>query len=470
MESRNLYLYWTGKEYTLISILRNLIYLHSTNGKGYNIILITDKNINEYIKNIPEYFSKLCPAHQADFVRVNVICDYGGLWLDSDTLVLKSLDSLFDYIENKDGFFIKENNHILWNGIFGSRANTPLMIEWKTQMMTLLENKKGNIGWCDIGNNMLQKLYNTNSDLYNNYNIFDGVSNLYPVDYNIAVNEFIEKPYDNYKNIIREYQPLIVLVNSVYKKLENKTEKEILESNMPINYFINKSFENKGIKKNKKYVIYEKFADKPVNNYKSIFENIYEKKLWNGGNTNIPLSGPGSSLENTKEYSNWLTKFIYDNECKSVLDLGCGDLTWVSKTRFFNDNDIKYVGVDVVESLITSHLITFPDKQFLCKDITIYKVFDKVDIIIIRDVIFHLKNDDILSIFENIKNKFKFLVITSCKNNVNTDDFDQWHFSEKNVHNEPFNKSQNFITNIDEPVFNRKAFIYSHDSFYNIAD
>jgi hypothetical protein len=36
---------------------------------------------------------------------------------------------------------------------------------------------------------------------------------------------------------------LIVLVNSVYKKLENMTEKEILDGNMPINYFINKSLE-----------------------------------------------------------------------------------------------------------------------------------------------------------------------------------------------------------------------------------
>ena len=110
MSTRNLYLYWIGKEYKLISIFRNLIYLHSTNGIGYKIHLITDKNISDYIEDVPYYFSNLCPAHQADFVRVNVICDFGGIWLDSDTLVLNSLDSLFDYIERKDGFFIKENN------------------------------------------------------------------------------------------------------------------------------------------------------------------------------------------------------------------------------------------------------------------------------------------------------------------------------------------------------------------------
>lgn len=244
MKTRNLYLYWIGVEYKLISILRNLIYLHSTNGIGYKIHLVTDKNISDYIKDIPDYFSKLLPAHQADFVRINVICDYGGIWLDSDTLVLNSLDSLFDYIESSDGFFIKQDNIILWNGIFGSRANTPLMIEWKTQMRNLLDIKMDKINWCDIGNDMLQNLYDKNSGLYDNYNIFNGLDNLYPVNWDNCVTEFITKPYENYKTIIREYQPLVVLVNSVYKQLENKTENEILEGNMPINYFINKSFEN----------------------------------------------------------------------------------------------------------------------------------------------------------------------------------------------------------------------------------
>ena len=101
LQNRNVFLYCIGQEYKLISFLRNLIYLHSTNGIGYNIILITHENINDYVDNIPKYFYDLCPAHQLDFVKVHIICDYGGIWLDSDTLVLDSLDSLFDIIENQ---------------------------------------------------------------------------------------------------------------------------------------------------------------------------------------------------------------------------------------------------------------------------------------------------------------------------------------------------------------------------------
>jgi hypothetical protein len=244
MENRNVYLYWVGNSYKLISILRNLIYLHSTSGKGYNVILITDENVKDYIKDIPEYFTKLCPSHQADFVRVNVICDYGGIWLDSDTIVMESLDSLFEIIEKKNGFFIKQNNDILCNGVFGSKPNTQLMIRWKTLMLKILDEKKGKINWTEIGNYMLKNIYDEDPILYDHYNIFNGLDNLYPVNHNGCINEYIIKPYDNYKKIIREYQPIVVLVNSVYRSLETKTEKEILDGNMPINYFINKSFEN----------------------------------------------------------------------------------------------------------------------------------------------------------------------------------------------------------------------------------
>ena len=50
MTDRNIFIYWVGQEYKLISILRNLIYLHSTNGIGYKVHLINHTNINEYIK------------------------------------------------------------------------------------------------------------------------------------------------------------------------------------------------------------------------------------------------------------------------------------------------------------------------------------------------------------------------------------------------------------------------------------
>lgn len=244
IKDRNVFIYWIGPTFKLINILQKLIYLHSKNGKGYNVILLTHENIKEYVKDIPSYFYDLWPCYQADFIRVNVICDYGGIWLDSDTIVLNSLDSLFDIINNNEGFLIKENNEILWNGIFGSRKNTSFMKNWKKNIKITLDSKNGKIEWAEIGCQMLKSMYNKNPKLFKNYKIFNGLDNLYPVNWDKCVDEYINKPYNNYKNIIRDFQPLIVLVNSVYRNIENKTEDEILNSNMPLNYFINKSYEN----------------------------------------------------------------------------------------------------------------------------------------------------------------------------------------------------------------------------------
>ena len=200
---------------------------------------------------------------------------------------------------------------------------------------------------------------------------------------------------------------------------------------------------------------------------KLIFEYIYTNQVYNNYELNLPLSGPGSLFEKDKHTSNVLNCFIYNNNCKSVLDLGCGDLTYISKTPFFKDNLIKYIGIDIIESLITSHSAKYPDKIFQCKDITIDNIF-YADIIILRDVIFHFKNDEILSIFNNIKNKFKYLLITSCKNLINYDNFDKYYFSEKNINIEPFNKLYNYLIKINESKFNCHVYIYTHDNFYNL--
>lgn len=277
----NVYLYWVGNEYKLIKILRNLIYMHSTNGKGYNVNLINHDNVKEYIPDLPDYFYKLQPAHQADFVRVCVLCDRGGIWLDSDTLVVDKLDALFDNMNTKDGFFIKEFDYWIWNGIFGTKPNTDLMKMWKKTMLERL-NRDINIEWIEIGNkiltdnyynktenfinnkyveyfdnnkNYLTEMFNNNNKYFANYHIYTGSSDLYPVNPNDCVSEFINKPYENYKNIEKEFQPLLVLVSPVYHETEKYSMEEILNAKRPINYFIEKSYRNKF--KNL-YLIYKK--------------------------------------------------------------------------------------------------------------------------------------------------------------------------------------------------------------------
>ena len=50
----------------------------------------------------------------------------------------------------------------------------------------------------------------------------------------------MNKSYENYENIKREYQSFIIINKSTYIEYE----KIINNKKMPINYFLNKSYEN----------------------------------------------------------------------------------------------------------------------------------------------------------------------------------------------------------------------------------
>lgn len=189
------------------------------------------------------------------------------------------------------------------------------------------------------------------------------------------------------------------------------------------------------------------------------FENIYKKDIWN---CNGVRSGHGSELKQTVNIRSFLDKFIPENSIKTVVDLGCGDLNWVKHTQAFV---IDYTGIDIAEPLIEEHKLNYIDKKFYSKDIVKDEI-PECDLIIIHDVIFHIKIKDILDLFENIKHKFKYLLITSCNNFVNEDKHNiPYHFSKVNLEITPFNKTKGVMA-ADESHSDRKVLLFIHDNFY----
>ncbi|HBY68354.1 MAG TPA: hypothetical protein DEG69_11695, partial [Flavobacteriaceae bacterium] len=58
-------------------------------------------------------------AFVADFVRIKSVYDYGGIYMDTDMLLLRPLDSFL----NHDCFFVAEHNLSIGVGIFGAEKN-----------------------------------------------------------------------------------------------------------------------------------------------------------------------------------------------------------------------------------------------------------------------------------------------------------------------------------------------------------
>lgn len=243
MSNLNVFLYWEGKEYKLIKLLRNLIYLHSLESCSYKTHLITPENLKQYVNDLPECFDKLNVAHKADYIRVAVVNKYGGIWLDSDTLVLDKLDSLFEPIVNGGGFLVTEGPIKLCNGVFGSVKGSPLLKEWLKEINLVLKEKGEKIDWCEIGQIILEKLRTQEPHLFDKFTIIDGPKSIYPINWT-HINFYLEASYHDYKEVIRENQPLLILTHPVYHELEGSDFVKFLnEKTTVLNYFLNKSYD-----------------------------------------------------------------------------------------------------------------------------------------------------------------------------------------------------------------------------------
>ena len=143
---------------------------------------------------------------------------------------------------------------------------------------------------------------------------------------------------------------------------------------------------------------------------KEIFTQIYTNRIW-GGTNDSPLSGPGSAVWYTENLRSQLPKILQSFGVKTLLDAGCGDLTWIS--TIFEDLNINYIGVDVVEFLITEHQKNYPNHHFEVLDITVDDL-PRADMMMCRDCMFHMSFEDIYRTLNNfVKSEIPLLFATS---------------------------------------------------------
>ena len=66
------------------------------------VICVNEKNIHKYLPNIRSDINTLKILQKADYIRIALLQKYGGMWLDSDIIVYKSLKPLFEHLKHYD--------------------------------------------------------------------------------------------------------------------------------------------------------------------------------------------------------------------------------------------------------------------------------------------------------------------------------------------------------------------------------
>ena len=149
-----------------------------------------------------------------------------------------------------------------------------------------------------------------------------------------------------------------------------------------------------------------------VNKLQDKFIYIYDKKIWL---VNDSLSGEGSELKYTENLREWLICNLPSLKVNTFVDAPCGDFNWM---RYVLPSlNVNYVGLDIVPSVIKKNRETYNDPKIQFKIANICE--DKLpscELIMVRDVLFHLSFEDINSFFINLaKTDYKYLLTTTHK-------------------------------------------------------
>lgn len=224
------------------------------NSDFFSVILIRPSNLDNYIKWLHPAYKYLSYVHRADYLRCFLLHEYGGIYIDIDTICFESLENYFKKITNSDvvGYDGKEWGEIWGMSLIGPcRPNSIYTTNWKNKLMEKLDENLYKLEKYRLDNDNLK-----NDNIEWSYLLRDIVLPLSIELKNKIFYEIHSKNWQsiNDKDILMDIpmqeitSEILILNNALYpdsiKKSTNeeikKNEKNILLFNL-INYALEKN-------------------------------------------------------------------------------------------------------------------------------------------------------------------------------------------------------------------------------------
>lgn len=294
------------------------------------------------------------------------------LWLDSDAVV-HDFDRTIESFFEGDELFIYTPDCSIWSEPFNAGAffvkkeAKHIIEEWMTLYDSTMWNKE-NEQWHCLGS-WAGPAYEQGS--FTKHLIPKYEKNLKKIDWRILQNPYpIEETFvihfaGQFRVVIQMY--LLPKMEEEQRLLANRNSKESMED---------------------------------------LFRLMYHHNLWSN---NESKSGPGSTLFQTKNIIEELPLLLKKYEIKSILDIPCGDFHWMKKVDL---TGIDYIGADIVPEIIADNKAKASYK-FEVLDL-VHDDLPKVDLILCRDLMFHLPFESIFKALDNIsKSGSKYLLATN---------------------------------------------------------
>jgi hypothetical protein len=165
----HLFTYWEtpkgSKKPGYIDVCEETIWKHCS--KHFTVHHLTPDNLKEFLPDLPKKISALRynknPAHtivaKSDYIRAALLYEYGGVWLDSDTLVLRDFEEIFNALHNQRNDFVyciqsAYQKKYVGTCFLGSQKQGRVITAYFKAMEELIKGKQ-QFKWGQLGHKLL---------------------------------------------------------------------------------------------------------------------------------------------------------------------------------------------------------------------------------------------------------------------------------------------------------------------------
>jgi hypothetical protein len=147
------WMYWEGPMPAYISLCCRTIFTHNEhvrllNRASFDDLFMHDRDIN---------IDALGVQHRSDFIRAYLLKHYGGLYLDVDCVVMRSLSPLLELAKRYGFVGYREQQGNMSNGLLVAEAYNEVIAEHYHSVCASLRSGV-HLEWCDLGAVSLDKV------------------------------------------------------------------------------------------------------------------------------------------------------------------------------------------------------------------------------------------------------------------------------------------------------------------------
>lgn len=176
----------------------------------YQIIEWNEKNSDLSHPFVKQAYSKKKWAFVSDYVRLQKLYEHGGIYLDTDMMVIKGIDVFLDH----NCFFGAEDENLISVGIVGATANNQFIK--KCLMHYDLIDFEVNLAMTITIPSIVTKIFRKENNYNNTFKSIIGLDDvtIYPVDFFYPISFYERNDVNNYISYIKPNTYMIHLWNS----------------------------------------------------------------------------------------------------------------------------------------------------------------------------------------------------------------------------------------------------------------